>query len=398
MDDWENQTINCHVSDALYLMDRAEYGAHYLIIYPDLITLRELYPAYIHKQIVENNGIVLVNPFYETTDSLKQLLSQGHPSLDVSKHEKEKSLIVIDSLEEYFGKRPDMPFKRNLASQAEKIGKNGLSILGDIGAYPHKSKSKDLVNYESSLPIKYDLPMKGFCLYHKKDFDKFTKEQKQKLFEHHGKALNIIDTKVVEIFEQPIDFVRHLKEDRHIVLFYEEAEYAKVISFQFVKSGIEHKKGCCYLSEDDIEVVKREMIDNGIELKSLVNGLLNIYQVPSMPDFHSSNSHINENALKMNLSKLKPWQADRVVLKCIYKISTEEHLNSILKWEREYRLKYLKNGKSSLLCAYPVDNILSIISDSTGAHSQWMNGLLEMYDGVVFARRFWKGVAFNLHW
>jgi hypothetical protein len=26
----------------------------------------------------------------------------------------------------------------------------------------------------------------------------------------------------------------------------------------------------------------------------------------------------------------------------------------------------------------------------------WMNDLLEIYDGVIFARRFWKGVAFNL--
>ncbi len=64
---WEDLTIKCHVSDALHHMDQAEYGTHYIIIYPDLITLRELYPWYIYKQIVENNEIVLVNPFYEAT-------------------------------------------------------------------------------------------------------------------------------------------------------------------------------------------------------------------------------------------------------------------------------------------------------------------------------------------
>jgi hypothetical protein len=46
-------------------------------------------------------------------------------------------------------------------------------------------------------------------------------------------------------------------------LFYEELEYAKVISFQFIKSGLEHKKDCRYLSEEDIEAVKREMADAG---------------------------------------------------------------------------------------------------------------------------------------
>ena len=63
-----------------------------------------------------------------------------------------------------------------------------------MGAYPYKSQSDDLVDYESSLPIKYDVSLKGFCLYHQKDFDKFSDEQKQKLIEHHGKALKIIET------------------------------------------------------------------------------------------------------------------------------------------------------------------------------------------------------------
>ncbi len=59
---------------------------------------------------------------------------------------------------------------------------------------PHKSIYKDLVDYEISLPTKYDMPIKGFCLYHQKDFDEFSDEQKQKLIEHHGKALKIIET------------------------------------------------------------------------------------------------------------------------------------------------------------------------------------------------------------
>jgi hypothetical protein len=74
------------------------------------------------------------------------------------------------------------------------MGKNGVSVLADLGAYPHKSKYNDLVDYELSLPTKYDVPLKGFCLYHQKDFDKFTDEQKQKLIEHHGKAIKILES------------------------------------------------------------------------------------------------------------------------------------------------------------------------------------------------------------
>ena len=74
------------------------------------------------------------------------------------------------------------------------MGKNGVSVLGDMGAYPYKSKYKELVDYELSLPTKYDTQLKGFCLYHQQDFDRFSDEQKQKLIEHHGKALKIIKT------------------------------------------------------------------------------------------------------------------------------------------------------------------------------------------------------------
>ena len=397
---WQNLTINCDINDALYHMNEAKYGAHYIIIYPNLETMKQLYAGYINKHIQENNEIVLVNPFYETTESIRQLLSERNPDLDVSKYEKEKSLIIIDSLEEYFGKPLDgMPFKRSLAKHAKKIGKNGLSILGDIGAYPYKSKSQDLVDYESSLPTKFDLPMKGFCLYHQKDFDTFSHEQKRKLNDHHGKVLNIIEkNKTVgsTFFKRPLNFVHHIKEFQHIVLFYEEIEYARVISFQFIRSGLADKKMCSYPSED-VETVKREMADNGIDVnKFIMNGLLHIYQFPCETNYHPRNTHIKENRLENILSNFtRPGQGDRIVFNH-YKINTEEQIKSNLKWEREYRLKELKNRTTSILCTYPVENIIPELSDSRGAHAKWMNDLLKMYDGVIFARRFWKGVAFNL--
>ncbi len=184
---------NCHVNGALDQINQAEYGAHYMIIYPDLDTLRELYSNYIPKQIKENNEIVLINPFYETTDSVRQVLSEkyDHGIDDISKYEKEESLMIADALEEYLGDQPLIYVKKGLASYAE-TGKSGVSVLADLGAYSHRYKYKDLVDYELSLPTKYDVQMKGFCLYHQKDFDKLSEEQQQKLIEHHHKTLEII--------------------------------------------------------------------------------------------------------------------------------------------------------------------------------------------------------------
>lgn len=178
-----------YVNNAVNQIIQAESGSHYLIVYPDLTTLREMYSKYVQEQIKENNEIILINPFYETTDSVRQTLSKS--GVNVSKYEKEKGLVIIDSLKEYFGAKPDILFKRNLVNYAKQTGKNGLSIIGDVGAYTHKSKHNELVDYELSLPTKFDVDMKAFCLYHQKDFNKFSDKQKQELIGHHGKALEI---------------------------------------------------------------------------------------------------------------------------------------------------------------------------------------------------------------
>jgi hypothetical protein len=179
-----------YVNEAVNQIIQAEYCSHYLIVYPDLTTLREMYSQYVQREIKSsNNEIILINPFYETTDSVRQNLSKS--GINVSKYEKEKGLVIIDSLKEYFGSQPDMLFKRSLVDYAKQMGKNGLSIIGDIGAYTHRSKHNELVEYELSLPTKFDVDMKGFCLYHQKDFNKFSDKHKLQLIKHHGKAIEI---------------------------------------------------------------------------------------------------------------------------------------------------------------------------------------------------------------
>jgi hypothetical protein len=189
MDQMTENLPSYRVNDILNQIIQADYGDHYLIVYPDLPILRELYSKYVQNQTINNNEIILINPFYETPNSVRQILSKS--GINVSKCEKENELVIIDSMQEYFAVQPDMLFKRNLVNHAKQNGKRGLSIIGDIGAYTHRSQYNDLVDYELSLPIKFDVDMKGFCLYHQKDFDKFSDEQKQQLIGHHGKTLKI---------------------------------------------------------------------------------------------------------------------------------------------------------------------------------------------------------------
>jgi hypothetical protein len=84
-----------------------------------------------------------------------------------------------------------MPFVEQTVGYAKKLGKSGLSVLADMGSFFYYDKKDDLLQYEIALPFKYkNMNLKGFCVYHKLDFDRrLTEKERQILLEYHGKTL-----------------------------------------------------------------------------------------------------------------------------------------------------------------------------------------------------------------
>lgn len=79
---------------------RSEIGSQFLVEYPNLPTLREMYSLY--------------------TKSALRILSEDSDCIDVSKCEKEQALLVIDSLKGYFGSKDGlMPFVKQTVDYAK---------------------------------------------------------------------------------------------------------------------------------------------------------------------------------------------------------------------------------------------------------------------------------------
>jgi hypothetical protein len=95
------------------------------MVYPDLMTLRGVYSHYTKMQLEHNNEIVLILPYYETTNMVRLTLSGettysengnnsfGYSGMDVNKYEKEGSLIIMDSLKGYFPSEVQTGFHNN---------------------------------------------------------------------------------------------------------------------------------------------------------------------------------------------------------------------------------------------------------------------------------------------
>jgi hypothetical protein len=194
--------ISDNSNDVLKQLRQAEFGAHYIIVYHDMITLRQIYSGYIKAQLEDNNEIVLILPYYETTGMVRSILSGENNNsgsiIDVGKYEKEGSLRIIDSVKAYFRSDIDlMSFVEKLAKEAQRSGKSGVSVIADLASFYYYNQIDKLIEYEMSLPAEYDddnIKLKGFCLYHQEDFDKrLSKEQKQKLLEHHSKNIMVVN-------------------------------------------------------------------------------------------------------------------------------------------------------------------------------------------------------------
>ena len=146
-------------------------------------------------RIEEKNEIVQIASFYETVDSVRKTLSEGTKSINLQKSEiKDRSLVIIDSSKKYTelnSPEADNDFTIGLVEQAKAIQKAGVSILTDTGSFPYSGREQDLVNYELSLPSKYDIDLKRLCLFHQNDFDRLSEEQKRKLLNHHSIAIKI---------------------------------------------------------------------------------------------------------------------------------------------------------------------------------------------------------------
>ena len=212
------------VNETLDAIKESETGTHGLLVYPDITTLRAIYSDFTKIQLEDKNEIVLILPYYETTDMVRLVLSGsnvygdditnnpvGYSGIDVGKCEKEGSLVIVDSLKGYFGsdqqqennsnsnnntsnKNMDfMTFLNVLLRHAERRGKDGVTVLADMGSFYLNNHNgiQELMRYEMSLPEKYyGKNLKGYCLYHQKDFERrFGREEQAQLLDCHSRNI-----------------------------------------------------------------------------------------------------------------------------------------------------------------------------------------------------------------
>ena len=175
--------------DILQHMLQSNYREHNILVYPHLSMLRDIYSRYCKSHLETGKEIVVILSTYENTSSVRRTLTDS--GLNVSRFEKDESLVILDSVKGYFGSNPGiLLIFEMLAKRAENQRSGGCTVISDMGSFSFLRKEKELLEYEKSLPSRFNsMKCKGFCCYHQANFDRLSENQKEHLFEQHYKNL-----------------------------------------------------------------------------------------------------------------------------------------------------------------------------------------------------------------
>lgn len=173
-------------------LHRFEFGEHNILVYPDYETLRDLYSQHCRKRLKEDNEIVLLLPHYETINSVREALREL--DIDVAKYEQDQSLMIMDAITTIFNPTAGdfRDYLKGLENRAKAIGKSGICVIADMGSFYHLGKLDEMINYEVAIPPRrQEVKSSLHCLYHSKDFDRLSKDQKDLICKCHYREIQL---------------------------------------------------------------------------------------------------------------------------------------------------------------------------------------------------------------
>lgn len=190
IDEQESITSISHQNKVVEDLLSSTPGSHSVVIYQNLDELREIYSKYT-KAALERGEMILIWPFYESTESVRSFLGEAEVNLRAEK--KVCDLLTIDSYDVYHqGKQTAEQIWQvaigiaNAALEyAERTGKYGVTIIADMGSFYAYDKIDLLVDYERAFGKKLSIQVKGICCHSQVDFDKLTAEQKELILNGH---------------------------------------------------------------------------------------------------------------------------------------------------------------------------------------------------------------------
>ncbi|CUR52106.1 protein of unknown function [Nitrosotalea devaniterrae] len=190
---------------------------------------------------------------------------------------------------------------------------------------------------------------------------------------------------VYDTISAPIRYVDSLEKKQHILLFYEDQEYARIIEFRFIKNGLDSQENCIYVTDEDSGQVVLKFLSYGIPLHYFQSGKLQVIQIRNMfTDKNEITSRSKKDA-EMILGQLIP--PFRIVGRIVPNVSTINGMSVELEFERKTH-DCFEESRGSIMCTYDLSKI------EKTQRKKWMEDLRQNHHATIYATKFGEGGVF----
>lgn len=212
MDNHKHKSTNNGVQNIMKALLDMPTGMHTILVYPDLMTIREMYTKYVSMNGNKKTEMFVILPFYETVDHVMiNLLNQKDSLSKYNEITHNGSVVVRDCHDILNG---DFNMHRNSSTKgdtevsklahflndtllhAQELGKKVVTIWIDTGAFYFNQRGYEtLLNYEQQIAAAFkNTAIKQVCLYHQKDFElRLAGSQEKQILDAHDKRLIMLD-------------------------------------------------------------------------------------------------------------------------------------------------------------------------------------------------------------
>jgi hypothetical protein len=186
---------------------------------------------------------------------------------------------------------------------------------------------------------------------------------------------------------RPIKFLDRMERNNHIVLLYDNEEYADLVISRYLLNGLQKGEACIFFTADKPEIIEERLSAEGIDVDSYkLTNSLRIFRIERSDadefDALGTLKHIREEATK----GMKPPY--RFVGRTIMDTGSKEGMKLGLVVEKTGH-EHFEEFDNSQLCYYNISGI------EQSKRNEWISELLKNHHHVIYASEPDRAVAFE---
>lgn len=173
----------------------------------------------------------------------------------------------------------------------------------------------------------------------------------------------------------PMKFISSLEEKKHLMLFYEDPESAKLLEFLFLKQGLDSGESCIFATDEDSGSIVLSLLRYGIPLEAFFTKKIKVLHIPPVSGTSEEIVvHCKKQITKMLADLKKPF---RIVSRIVSDVSTEQGIMAELEIEKCVHRCFEDFG-GMIMCPYDISSI------EKKNRLEWVQSLYSQHHAVIY--------------